>query len=316
MDEISNKLLDVKLMSFKIFKVVYEVCNFTHAATRLNLDTNAVTRRIDKLENIYGVLFKRSKNSIQRTPLADRLYPASIALLECLKDTQSTTKYKSTEEHTYTLATNDLFSISFEDRVLEHYKCATSHKLKCVSIPSASDANLYSGVTDMLEDNKFDMVIHNDINIFSQYKSEEIFRDKWVFIALEEIVPDSISHIDFIKSQAILSSGTAEIDTIIESKLGVKIDQNSSSSFSRVPEKIYRDRSIGVVPSIILKRISFRNTLFKIKVLDIDLDLPPFVLYQIWNCHSGGDIYLQNLRSVICNVCLPLSKVDIGLSAS
>ena len=65
------------------FLAVMETASFHHAAERLNLSQSAITRRIQKLEEVLGSpLFERTTRLVKPTLAAKRLFPRAEAILD------------------------------------------------------------------------------------------------------------------------------------------------------------------------------------------------------------------------------------------
>jgi DNA-binding transcriptional LysR family regulator len=65
------------------FVIVAEELNFRRGAERLNIDQSALTRRIQKLENILGfVLFERTTREVSLTPAGQSFYDENAKLLQ------------------------------------------------------------------------------------------------------------------------------------------------------------------------------------------------------------------------------------------
>ncbi len=70
------------------FLAVLETSSFHQAAERLNLSQSAVTRRIQKLEEVLGsVLFERTTRAVKPTLAAKRLHSRAEAMLEGAEET-------------------------------------------------------------------------------------------------------------------------------------------------------------------------------------------------------------------------------------
>lgn len=68
-------MIDLSLI--KVFVIVYETKNISHAAERLNLSQPSVTYNLNRLRKfLQDPLFERDKFGVKPTKMAQSLYPS------------------------------------------------------------------------------------------------------------------------------------------------------------------------------------------------------------------------------------------------
>ena len=215
-------MIDLSLI--KVFVIIYETKNISHAAERLNLSQPSVTYNLNRLRKfLQDPLFERDKFGVKPTKMAQSLYPSfsqSISEIEiAIASTQQFDPETSTR--TFRLGLSDLGEICLLPALIQYL----SEKAPLIKIEVEE---IYSEqVETWLIDGFLDVAVFNSsYTAMPKIESRNLFEERYVCIANKHHprIQNQISLADYLqeKHASIKSStGHREIDERLK-ELGVK----------------------------------------------------------------------------------------------
>lgn len=305
---VDNDLQNVKLRWLFLFKAVYDESCLTRASLRLGIDQTTAYNMLKNLEKRIGnqKLFVKKNNAFQPTSVSHRIYQPVSDILEHAEIFYHTARSDDVNRSLTTkLAASDLFNLVFSNRLTNHVRSTSDRSVVFETIPSTSDKQIYTGIISRFEDGHYDLLIHHDSDVFNAYPYEEIYQDQWVFICSKRTYEMNFcaNPIEILTKLPILSSGVPAVDGYVKTRLHDQATIESNlHSFSLVPEAVYTNDKIGIVPSRVMKTRTINRKLFHTFIPD-GFDLPRFALYQFWRAGSANDSAIMDIRNTIKEIC-------------
>lgn len=215
-------MIDLSLI--KVFIIVYETKNISHAAERLNLSQPSVTYNLNRLRKFLNdPLFERDKFGVKPTKLAQSLYPSfsqSITEIE-MAITSSKNFNPQTSTRVFRLGLSDLGELCLLPSLIEYLsKEAPFIKIEIEEIQS-------SKVEEWLIDGFLDVAVFNSsYTLMPKIESRNLFEERYVCIVNKQHprVQNNLSLEQYLDERhaAIKSStGHIEIDQRLK-ELGLK----------------------------------------------------------------------------------------------
>lgn len=174
-----TKLIDLSLI--KVFIIIYQTKNISHAAERLNLSQPSVTYNLNRLRKILNdPLFIRDKFGVKPTKLAENLYPTfyeSIIKIDLAIDSAKNFD-PFTSNKTFRLGVSDLGEICLLPSLMQYLvQHAPNIKLEIEEIHSDK-------VEEWLIEGFIDVAVFNSsYTIMPQIESRNLFEEHYVCIA-------------------------------------------------------------------------------------------------------------------------------------
>lgn len=172
-------MIDLSLI--KVFIIIYQARNISHAAERLNLSQPSVTYNLNRLRKILNdQLFIRDKFGVKPTKLAQNLYPSFYEAMNqidlAIDSAKNFTPYTSNQ--IFRLGISDLGEICLLPSLIQYLgKHAPNVKLEIEEIHSEK-------VEEWLVEGFLDIAVFNSSHtIMPRIESRNLFEEHYVCIA-------------------------------------------------------------------------------------------------------------------------------------
>nr|WP_180074636.1 LysR family transcriptional regulator [Acinetobacter sp. YH12116] len=293
-------MIDLSLI--KVFIVIYETKNISHAAERLNLSQPSVTYNLNRLRKFLNdPLFERDKFGVKPTKLAQILYPSfsqSVAEIEtAIAATQQFDPKTSTR--TFRLGLSDLGEICLLPSLIQYLsKEAPFIKVEIEEIHSNQvEAWLIEGFLDVA-------VFNSSYTVMPKIESRNLFEERYMCIAHKQHprIQDQLSLEQYLheKHAAIKSStGHIEIDQRLK-ELGLKRNiMLEVPHFSVLQDVVTNSELLVTLPSR-AARVYERNS--DVNIFELPFAVKTFNVSANWYNHhddlEARTWFIQTLRKI------------------
>jgi DNA-binding transcriptional LysR family regulator len=293
-------LIDLSLI--KVFIIIYETKNISHAAERLNLSQPSVTYNLNRLRKFLNdPLFERDKFGVKPTKLAQSLYPSfrqSISEIE-KAITASQEFNPQTSQRVFRLGLSDLGEICLLPSLIQFLsKHAPFMKIEIEEIQS-------NKVEEWLVEGFLDVAVFNSsYTVMPKIESRNLFEERYMCIAHKHHprVQNQVSLQQYLqeKHAAIKSStGHIEIDQKLK-ELGLKRNiMLELPHFSVLQDVVTSSELLVTLPSRAAK-VYERNS--EVNVFELPFTVKPFNVSVNWyNHHDDLEArawFIQTIQNV------------------
>ena len=293
-------MIDLSLI--KVFIIIYETKNISHAALKLNLSQPSVTYNLNRLRKFLNdPLFERDKFGVKPTKLAQSLYPSfnqSIAEIE-RAITASQQFNPKTSNRVFRLGLSDLGEIALLPALIQYLsKEAPFIKIEIEEIHS-------NKVEEWLVDDFLDVAIFNSsYTIMPKIESRNLFEERYMCIVHKQHprVQDHLSLEQYLqeKHAAIKSStGHMEIDQGLK-ELGLERNiMLELPHFSVLQDVVTNSELLVSLPSRAAK-VYERNS--DVNVFELPFAVKPFNVSANWYNHhddlEARTWFIQTLQDI------------------
>jgi DNA-binding transcriptional LysR family regulator len=293
-------LIDLSLI--KVFIIIYETKNISHAALKLNLSQPSVTYNLNRLRKFLNdPLFERDKFGVKPTKLAQSLYPSfnqSIAEIE-RAITASQQFNPKTSSRVFRLGLSDLGEIALLPALIQYLsKEAPFIKIEIEEIHS-------NKVEEWLVDDFLDVAVFNSsYTIMPKIESRNLFEERYMCIVHKQHprVQDHLTLEQYLqeKHAAIKSStGHMEIDQGLK-ELGLERNiMLELPHFSVLQDVVTNSELLVSLPSRAAK-VYERNS--DVNVFELPFAVKPFNVSANWYNHhddlEARTWFIQTLQNI------------------
>lgn len=276
-------MIDLSLI--KVFVIIFETKNISHAAERLNLSQPSVTYNLNRLRKFLNdPLFERDKFGVKPTKLAQSLYPSfrqAITDIE-MAITASQQFDPKTSTRIFRLGLSDLGEICLLPSLIQ-YLCKEAPFIKIEVEEIQSDR-----VEDWLIDGFLDVAVFNSsYTVMPRIESRNVFEERYMCIAHK--------YHPRVKNQLSLEQYLQENHAAIKSSTGhIEIDQRLKESglkrkimlelphFSVLQDVITSSELLVTLPSRAAK-VYARNG--DVNIFELPFSVKPFNVSVNWYNH-------------------------------
>ena len=293
-------MIDLSLI--KVFIIIYETKNISHAAERLNLSQPSVTYNLNRLRKFLNdPLFERDKFGVKPTKLAQSLYPSfrqSISEIE-KAITASQEFNPKTSKRVFRLGLSDLGEICLLPFLIQFLaKEAPFMKIEIEEIQS-------NKVEEWLVEGFLDVAVFNSsYTVMPKIESRNLFEERYMCIAHKQHprVQHQLSLEQYLqeKHAAIKSStGHIEIDQKLK-ELGLKRNiMLELPHFSVLQDVVTSSELLVTLPSRAAK-VYERNS--EVNVFELPFALKPFNVSANWYNHrddlEARTWFIQSIQNI------------------
>ena len=293
-------MIDLSLI--KVFIIIYETKNISHAALKLNLSQPSVTYNLNRLRKFLNdPLFERDKFGVKPTKLAQSLYPSfnqSIAEIE-RAITASQQFNPKTSSRVFRLGLSDLGEIALLPALIQYLsKEAPFIKIEIEEIHS-------NKVEEWLVDDFLDVAVFNSsYTIMPKIESRNLFEERYMCIVHKQHprVQDHLTLEQYLqeKHAAIKSStGHMEIDQGLK-ELGLERNiMLELPHFSVLQDVATNSELLVSLPSRAAK-VYERNS--DVNVFELPFAVKPFNVSANWYNHhddlEARTWFIQTLQDI------------------
>ena len=276
-------MIDLSLI--KVFVIIFETKNISHAAERLNLSQPSVTYNLNRLRKFLNdPLFERDKFGVKPTKLAQSLYPSfrqAITDIE-MAITASQQFDPKTSTRIFRLGLSDLGEICLLPSLIQYLsKEAPFIKIEVEEIQSDQ-------VEDWLIDGFLDVAVFNSsYTVMPKIESRNVFEERYMCIAhkYHPRVRDQLSlELYLQENHAAIKSSTGHIEIdqrLKESGLKRKI-MLELPHFSVLQDVITSSELLVTLPSRAAK-VYARNG--DVNIFELPFSVKPFNVSVNWYNH-------------------------------
>lgn len=279
-------MIDLSLI--KIFLVVYETNNISHAAQRLNLSQPSVTYKLNRLRRILDdPLFVRDKFGVKPTKLSQILYPSFAQGLGNIEEAILSAKTFDPASATriFRLGLSDLGEICLLPSLISYLsQHAPSIKIEVEEINSVRvEEWLVSGFIDVA-------VFNSSYTVMPKIKSRNLFEEHYVCIAakthLRLRASTDLTLERYLKEKHVaIKSSTGHIE--IEQKLkAINVERSvvlEVPHFSVLEQIISQSNYLVTLPSR-AAQVYARNG--NVNIFELPFDVKPFSVSLNWHNHN------------------------------
>lgn len=276
-------MIDLSLI--KVFIIIYQTQNISHAADRLNLSQPSVTYNLNRLRKVLNdPLFVRDKFGVKPTKLAQNLYPSfyeAIVKIDLAIDSAKNFN-PQTSNKVFRLGVSDLGEIcllpSLMQYLLEH---APNIKLEIEEIQSDK-------VEEWLVDGFIDVAVFNSsYTIMPKIESRNLFEEHYVCIANKDHprIQNEISLEQYLHEKHIAiksSTGHIEIDQKIK-EIGHQRKIMLEVPHFSVLENIVKNSELLVTLPSRAAAVYQHNT--EVNIFKLPFEVKPFNVSVNWYNH-------------------------------
>lgn len=286
-------MIDLSLI--KVFLVIYETNNISHAAERLNLSQPSVTYNLNRLRRVLNdPLFVRDRFGVKPTKLAQTLYPSFAQAVGDIQEAILSAKTfdPASSTRVFRLGLSDLGEICLLPSLIRYLsKHAPAIKVEVEEINSVRvEEWLVSGFVDVA-------VFNSSYTVMPKIESRNLFEEHYVCIAAKTHPRLQVS------SDLTLARYLDEKHVAIKSSTGhIEIDQklkvlNAKRSiilevphFSVLEQVINHSTYLVTVPSRAAS-VYARNG--NINIFELPFEVNPFNVSLNWYNHND-DLEARN----------------------
>ena len=293
-------MIDLSLI--KVFIIIYETKNISHAAARLNLSQPSVTYNLNRLRKFLNdPLFERDKFGVKPTKLAQSLYPnfrQSVSDIE-KAITASQVFNPQTSQRVFRLGLSDLGEICLLPSLIQFLaKEAPFIKIEIEEIQS-------NKVEEWLVEGFLDVAVFNSsYTVMPKIESRNLFEERYMCIVHKQHprVQHQLSLDQYLqeKHAAIKSStGHIEIDQKLK-ELGLKRNiMLELPHFSVLQDVVSSSELLVTLPSRAAK-VYARNS--DVNVFELPFALKPFNVSANWYNHrddlEARTWFIQSIQKI------------------
>lgn len=298
------KLIDLSLI--KVFVIVYETKNISHAAEKLNLSQPSVTYNLNRLRKFLNdPLFERDKFGVRPTKLSQTLYPSFSQSIAEIENAITTSKQfnPKTSTRTFRLGLSDLGEICLLPSLIQYLSQeAPFIKIEIEEIQSDK-------VESWLVDGFLDVAVFNSsYTVMPKIESRNVFEERYMCIANKQHprIKHELSLEQYLqeKHAAIKSStGHIEVDQKLK-ELGLKRQIILElPHFSVLQDVISSSELLVSIPSR-AARVYARNS--EVNVFELPFSVKAFNVSVNWyNHHDDIDArtwFIQTLQNIFSSL--------------
>lgn len=276
-------MIDLSLI--KVFIIIYETNNISHAAERLNLSQPSVTYNLNRLRKFLNdPLFERDKFGVKPTNLAKTLYPSfSQAVMQIENAITASQQFDpKTSTRTFRLGLSDLGEICLLPSLIQYLsKHAPFIKIEIEEIQSDK-------VEGWLVDGFLDVAVFNSsYTVMPKIESRNLFEERYMCIAHKQHprIQQQLTLEQYLqeKHASIKSStGHIEIDQKLK-ELGLKREiVLELPHFSVLQDVITSSELLLTIPSR-AARVYARNA--AVHIFELPFAVKPFSVSANWYKH-------------------------------
>lgn len=292
-------MIDLSLI--KVFIIIYETKNISHAAERLNLSQPSVTYNLNRLRKFLNdPLFERDKFGVKPTKLAQSLYPSFRQSISDIEKaiTASQEFNPKTSQRVFRLGLSDLGEICLLPSLIQFLsKEAPFIKIEIEEIQS-------NKVEEWLFEDFLDVAVFNSsYTVMPKIESRNLFEERYMCIAHKQHprVQHQLSLEQYLqeKHAAIKSSGHIEIDQKLK-ELGLKRNiMLELPHFSVLQDVVTSSELLVTLPSRAAK-VYERNS--EVNVFELPFALKPFNVSANWYNHhddlEARTWFIQSIQNI------------------
>lgn len=277
-------MIDLSLI--KVFLVIYETKNISHAAEKLNLSQPSVTYNLNRLRKyLNNPLFERDKFGVKPTKLAQTLYPGfSKSVTEIERAIASTQNFDPlTSTRTFRLGLSDLGEICLLLSLMQ----ALSKKAPFIKIEIEEIRS--DQVEEWLVQGFLDVAVFNSsYTVMPRIESRNLFEERYMCIVHKQHprIRHELSLEQYLQERhaAIKSStGHIEIDQRLK-EMGLKREvMLEVPHFSVLQDVITKTDLLITLPSR-AARVYERNS--QVNILKLPFSVKPFNVSVNWYAHQ------------------------------
>lgn len=292
-------MIDLSLI--KVFIIIYETKNISHAAERLNLSQPSVTYNLNRLRKFLNdPLFERDKFGVKPTKLAQSLYPSFRQSISDIEKaiTASQEFNPQTSQRVFRLGLSDLGEICLLPSLIQFLsKEAPFIKIEIEEIQS-------NKVEEWLVEGFLDVAVFNSsYTVMPKIESRNLFEERYMCIAHKQHprVQHQLSLEQYLqeKHAAIKSSGHIEIDQKLK-ELGLKRNiMLELPHFSVLQDVVTSSELLVTLPSRAAK-VYERNS--EVNVFELPFALKSFNVSANWYNHhddlEARTWFIQSIQNI------------------
>lgn len=292
-------MIDLSLI--KVFIIIYETKNISHAAERLNLSQPSVTYNLNRLRKFLNdPLFERDKFGVKPTKLAQSLYPSFRQSISDIEKaiTASQEFNPKTSQRVFRLGLSDLGEICLLPSLIQFLsKEAPFIKIEIEEIQS-------NKVEEWLVEDFLDVAVFNSsYTVMPKIESRNLFEERYMCIAHKQHprVQHRLSLEQYLqeKHAAIKSSGHIEIDQKLK-ELGLKRNiMLELPHFSVLQDVVTSSELLVTLPSRAAK-VYERNS--EVNVFELPFALKSFNVSANWYNHhddlEARTWFIQSIQNI------------------
>ena len=292
-------MIDLSLI--KVFIIIYETKNISHAAERLNLSQPSVTYNLNRLRKFLNdPLFERDKFGVKPTKLAQSLYPSFRQSISDIEKaiTASQEFNPKTSQRVFRLGLSDLGEICLLPSLIQFLsKEAPFIKIEIEEIQS-------NKVEEWLFEDFLDVAVFNSsYTVMPKIESRNLFEERYMCIAHKQHprVQHQLSLEQYLqeKHAAIKSSGHIEIDQKLK-ELGLKRNiMLELPHFSVLQDVVTSSELLVTLPSRAAK-VYERNS--EVNVFELPFALKSFNVSANWYNHhddlEARTWFIQSIQNI------------------
>ena len=293
-------MIDLSLI--KVFIIIYETKNISHAAERLNLSQPSVTYNLNRLRKFLNdPLFERDKFGVKPTKLAQSLYPSFRQSISDIEKaiTASQEFNPKTSQRVFRLGLSDLGEICLLPSLIQFLsKEAPFIKIEIEEIQS-------NKVEEWLVEDFLDVAVFNSsYTVMPKIESRNLFEERYMCIAHKQHprVQHQLSLEQYLqeKHAAIKSStGHIEIDQKLK-ELGLKRNiMLELPHFSVLQDVVTSSELLVTLPSRAAK-VYERNS--EVNVFELPFALKSFNVSANWYNHhddlEARTWFIQSIQNI------------------
>lgn len=276
-------MIDLSLI--KVFIIIYQTKNISHAAERLNLSQPSVTYNLNRLRKILNdPLFERDKFGVKPTKLAQDLYPDfydAIVKIDLAIDAAKNFDPK-TSNKTFRLGVSDLGEICLLPSLMQ-YLIAHAPNIKLEIEEIQCDK-----VEEWLVEGFIDVAVFNSTyTIMPKIESRNLFEEHYVCIASKNHarIQGDLTLAQYLGEKHIAiksSTGHVEIDQKVK-ELGYHREVMLEVPHFSVLENIVKNTDLLVTLPSRAAKVYQHNT--DVNIFKLPFEVQPFHVSVNWYKH-------------------------------
>nr|WP_179998585.1 LysR family transcriptional regulator [Acinetobacter sp. YH12239] len=277
-------MIDLSLI--KVFIIIYQTQNISHAAERLNLSQPSVTYNLNRLRKMLNdQLFVRDKFGVKPTKLAQSLYPSFYEAIVKIDMAIDSAKHFDplTSSKVFRLGISDLGEICLLPSLIEYLEQHAPHiKLEIEEIHSEK-------VEEWLVEGFLDVAVFNSSHtIMPNIESRNLFEERYVCIAKKEHprIQHKLSMEDYLSEKHVAiksSTGHIEIDQRLKELGHSRQIMLEVPHFSVLQNVVKHSELLVTLPSRAAK-VYQQHT--DIQIFELPFEVRPFNVSVNWYNHK------------------------------
>ncbi|SEL84185.1 DNA-binding transcriptional regulator, LysR family [Acinetobacter sp. DSM 11652] len=277
-------MIDLSLI--KVFIIIYQTQNISHAAERLNLSQPSVTYNLNRLRKMLNdQLFVRDKFGVKPTKLAQSLYPSFYEAIVKIDMAIDSAKHFDplTSSKVFRLGISDLGEICLLPSLIEYLEQhAPNIKLEIEEIHSEK-------VEEWLVEGFLDVAVFNSSHtIMPKIESRNLFEERYVCIAKKEHprIQQKLSMEAYLSEKHVAiksSTGHIEIDQRLKELGHSRQIMLEVPHFSVLQNVVKHSELLVTLPSRAAK-VYQQHT--DIQIFELPFEVRPFNVSVNWYNHK------------------------------